>query len=159
MSPQRYIAAGRQLEIDPAVLHNAMETMKRIQAVDPRLFPLLTLNHLSHVTGLSYSFLRASVGRHSGRYRHFYMKKKVPGRRNTRMISIPEKKLRICQRWIVDNILSYGDPHECSYAFHPESNPVHAAWVHTDAKWLIKVDIQDFFHAISELSYPPKFGH
>ena len=66
------------------------------------------------------------------------------------MISIPEGRLFRCQKWISENILRFGAPHRASYAYHPGSNPVFAARAHTEAKWLIKVDIQDFFHAISE---------
>lgn len=124
--------------------------MQRIAAVDSRLFPLLTLKHLSVETGVSYGFLRKSVAREAGRYRHFYLRKKVPGRTNVRMISVPEPRIHACQKWISENILSFGKPHPDSYAYHPNSNPVFAAQVHTEAKWLIKVDIQDFFHAISE---------
>jgi RNA-directed DNA polymerase len=150
MSPQRLKAKGHELGIDPIVLENASKAIQQIATVDTRLFPLLTLNHLSVVTGLKYGFLRNTVARKTGRYRHFYMKKKVPGRRNVRMISIPEKRLMFCQKWIAQNILRFGPVHPSSFAYHPESNPVFAARAHSNAKWLIKVDIQDFFHAISE---------
>lgn len=124
--------------------------MLRITSVNPRLFPLLTLKHLSVESGIPYGFLRKTVAREAGRYRHIYLRKKVPGRKNVRMISIPESQLLICQKWISENILKFGSPHQCSFAYHPKSNPVFAARVHTKAKWLIKIDIQDFFHAISE---------
>lgn len=150
ISPQHYKTVGQQREIDPVVLKNSVAAIRRIEAVSPQLFPLLTLNHLSHETGLSYAFLRAVVGRQQGRYRHFYMKKRVPGRQKSRMISIPDFRVRICQKWICDNILKHGEPHPDSYAYHPASNPVNAAWVHTSSHWLIKADIQDFFHAITE---------
>ncbi len=150
MSPQRFEAKGQELGIDPVVLKNASNAIQQIAKVNTKLFPLLTLNHLSVVTGLKYGFLRNTVARKTGRYRHFYMKKKVPGRRNVRMISIPEKRLLSCQKWITQNILKFGAVHPSSFAYHPDSNPVFAARVHTSASWLIKVDIQDFFHAISE---------
>ncbi len=149
-SPQQYKAAGHELEIDPAVLNNAAAAMQRITSINPLLFPLLTLKHLSVESGVSYGFLRKTVARETGRYHHIYLRKKVPGRKNVRMISIPEPRLLTCQKWVSENILRFGAPHHASYAYHPGSNPVFAARVHTEAKWLIKVDIQDFFHAISE---------
>ncbi|NOR63894.1 MAG: hypothetical protein GQ535_15580 [Rhodobacteraceae bacterium] len=149
-SPQRYKAKGQELGIDPAVLENSAKAIQRIASVNSQIFPLLTLNHLSVVTTLPYGFLRKIVARKAGRYRHFYMKKQIPGRRNVRMISIPEPRIMICQKWISDNILQFASPHPDSYAYHPNSNPVFAAHVHTSAKWLIKVDIQDFFHAVTE---------
>ncbi|WP_406721498.1 reverse transcriptase family protein [Thioclava litoralis] len=149
-SPQQYKAAGHELEIAPAVLNNAAAAMQRIASINSQLFPLLTLKHLSIESDVSYGFLRKTVAREAGRYRHIYLRKKVPGRKNVRMVSIPEGRLLRCQKWISENILRFGAPHQASYAYHPGSNPVFAARAHTEAKWLIKVDIQDFFHAISE---------
>ncbi len=149
-SPQHYVSAGQELAIDPLVLENASLAISEIWSINPKLFPLLTLNHLSVVTGLNYGFLRKVVARKAGRYSHFYMRKRVPGRHSVRMISIPAPKLMHCQSWIVRNILKHVPPHVNSYAYHPHSNPVFAARRHTEAVWLIKVDIQDFFHAVNE---------
>lgn len=149
-SPQHYKAKGQELEIEPSVLENSVKAIYRIQAVDQRLFPLLTLNHLSQETSIPYGYLRKVVARKVNAYRHFYMKKQIPGRKNMRMISIPAEGLLICQKWITQNILRFGSTHPDSYAYHPESSPVFAARVHVNSEWLIKVDIQDFFHAISE---------
>lgn len=149
-SPQQYVAAGQRLAIDPLVLDNASQIITRIRSINPNVFPLLTLNHLSVATGLDYGYLRNVVARKTGRYRHFYMRKRVPGRHTVRMISIPTPKLMQCQNWIVRNILKHATPHASSYAYHPHSNPIFAARRHTEAVWLVKVDIQDFFHAINE---------
>jgi len=149
-SPQHYISAGQELAIDPLVLEHASLAIQEIWSRNAKLFPLLTLNHLSVATGLKYGFLRNVVARKGGRYSHFYMRKRVPGRRRVRMISIPEPKLMTCQSWIVHNILKHVAPHANSYAYHPHSNPVFAARRHIQAVWLIKVDIRDFFHAINE---------
>ena len=54
------------------------------------------------------------------------------------------------QGWIVRNILQYVQPHSASYAFHPGSRPIHAAEEHCGCAFLLKVDIEDFFHSISE---------
>lgn len=151
-SLQQYQDAGQQLAIDPKIIENATLAIDRIWSVNPQLFPLLTLNHLSVATDVEYGYLRSVVARKAGRYRQFRMLKRVPGRRNFRVISIPEKPLMRCQKWIADNILRHVRPHRDSHAYHPKSNPIFAARRHVDAVWLIKVDIQDFFHAITE--YP-----
>lgn len=149
-SPQHYKAKGQEFGIDPAVLENSVKAIQRIKAINPQLFPLLTLNHLCKETGVSYGYLRKIVARKANPYRHYLMKKAIPGRKNKRMISIPAKRLLICQKWIAQNILKFGVIHSNSYAYHPGSNPVFAAHLHVNSEWLIKVDIQDFFHAISE---------
>lgn len=150
MSSQRYLSVGHRKGVDPETLKNCVKAIQRVKTVDKRLYPLLTLNHLSHSTGISYGYLRNIISRKFHPYRHFMMQKRLPGRRNKRMINIPEGKLMACQKWISENILKYGTPHSSSYAYHPQSNPVHAAWLHKNSTWLIKVDIEDFFHAISE---------
>lgn len=151
-SLQHYQDVGQELKIDQSILDNAALAIDQIWSINRDLFPLLTLNHLSVVTGIKYGYLRNVAKRQAGRYRQFRMRKRVPGRKNVRIISIPEKQLMLCQKWIVQNILQHVRPHRDSHAYHPDSNPIFAARRHVGAKWLIKVDIQDFFHAITE--YP-----
>lgn len=149
-SPQHYVAAGHEIAVDPHVLENASKVISRIWSINPNLFPLLTLNHLSVACGVDYGFLRNVVARKTGNYRQFVMRKRVPGRRRVRVISMPVPKLMHCQRWIVENILKYAQPSPDSYAYHPNSNPVFAARRHTNSVWLIKVDIEDFFDSVHE---------
>ena len=54
------------------------------------------------------------------------------------------------QQWIVQNILRYVEPSPSSFAYHPGSSPVLAAEEHCGCVWLLKVDIEDFFHSITE---------
>lgn len=149
-SPQHYVAAGHELAVDPLVLEIASKVISQIWSVNPNLFPLLTLNHLSVVSGVDYGFLRNVVARKTGNYRQFLMRKRVPGRRRVRVISMPVPKLKRCQHWIVENILKHAMPSPDSYAYHPNSNPVFAAQRHSNSVWLIKVDIEDFFNSIHE---------
>lgn len=149
-NPQQYIAAGHEAAVDPQILENAGKIISGIWSVNTNLFPLLTLNHLSVASGVEYGYLRNVVARKTGTYRHFMMRKRVPGRRRTRQISIPPSKLMHCQNWIVDNILRHVLPSPHSYAYHPHSSPIFAARRHSNAVWLIKVDIEDFFSSIHE---------
>ena len=75
------------------------------------------------------------------------------------MISIPPPSLASAQRWLVENVLRYTSPHPASFAFHPESSPVQAAEQHPNTKWLLKVDIEDFFHSVSEGMVSAIFSH
>jgi len=124
--------------------------MERIQLVDPRLPIILTLGHLSAHTASPYGYLRKVVGRKAGRYKRVLFRKKVPGRSQYREIHIPEPSLLGIQQWIAREILSNTAPHPASFAYHPNSQPVYAASRHCGCKWLLKVDIEDFFHSISE---------
>ena len=147
---QRYKSEGRRLGIDENVLARAVATIERIRRTDPRLTPVLTLRHLSELTGAPYGYLRRVVGRKLGIYRHVFLRKRIPGRSRTRMISIPPQELMEIQQWIAQNILRYTGPSSASFAYHPGSSPVLAAEEHCYCTWLLKVDIEDFFHTITE---------
>jgi RNA-directed DNA polymerase len=66
------------------------------------------------------------------------------------MISIPPRHLMEVQQWIAQNILRHVAPSSASFAYHPGSSPVLAAEEHCGCAWLLKVDIEDFFHTITE---------
>ena len=150
-SPQRYASGGRRQGIDAVTLQNALAALARIRATDSRITPVLTLRHFSVLTGLPYLFLRRTVARRGqAKYRFVLLKKRIPGRSTKRMISIPPQSLSIAQRWLVDHVLRYTPVHPASFAFHPASSPVQAAEQHPETKWLLKVDIEDFFHSVSE---------
>jgi RNA-directed DNA polymerase len=152
LNPQHYRYEGEQLGIAEDVLANAEAIIARIRKVDPRLPVVFTLRHLSALTGVQYYYLRRVVARDPDivPYRHFSLRKKIPGRSRRRLISVPPKSLMIVQRWIVDAILANTTPAAASFAFHRGSRPVFAAQAHCGCDWLLKVDIADFFHSISE---------
>lgn len=150
-SPQRYASGGRRQGVDATTLANALAALARIRATDPRITPVLTLRHFSVLTDLPYLFLRRTVARRGqAKYRLILLKKRIPGRSAKRLIAIPPQSLAIAQRWLVDNVLRYAAAHPASFAFHPESSPVQAAEQHPNTRWLLKVDIEDFFHSVSE---------
>ena len=158
-SSQRYRFEGEKEGVSPDVIAAAIKTIANIHDVDPRLPPILTLRHLSVLTSSSYSYLREIVERKRAYYKRVLLKKKVPGRTRYREIHIPERPLLEVQRWITANVLSYSKSHPLSFAFHPDSQPVFAATRHCGCRWLLKVDIEDFFHNISEgRVFPGFFG-
>lgn len=111
---QRYRSQGRRLGINPTTLDHAVAAIERIRRTDPRLTPVLTLRHLSELTGAPYGYLRRVVARRLGRYRHVLLRKPVPGRSRHRLISIPPKDLLAVQQWIVGDILSHTRPSRAS---------------------------------------------
>ena len=148
---QRYRSQGRREGVDGAVLDNAVAAFERIRAVDSRITPVLTLRHLSYLTDIPFLHLRDLVARRVHRpYKFFYLKKRIPGRNRVRMISVPNVTLMSLQRWIVDNILQFTRPHAASFAFHPHCRPFEAAAEHCGCAWLLKIDLEEFFHTVSE---------
>lgn len=54
------------------------------------------------------------------------------------------------QRWIAQSILNVIEPHPASFAFAPRRNLIDAARRHAGCRWLVKLDLRNFFEAISE---------
>jgi RNA-directed DNA polymerase len=90
-------------------------------------------------------------------YRQFLLKKRIPGRSRVRVISAPTPSLKAAQQWLVRRVLAYTEAHPASFAFHPDSSPVLAAEQHSNTKWLLKIDVEDFFHSVSEGSVAQVF--
>lgn len=149
-NPQHYRFHGERKNVAPVIIDNALAVMERIRAVDPRLTPILTLRHLSELTGVNYGYLRRLIGRFDNPYKTFTLKKAIPGRTRTRLICVPLGDLKVLQDWIVKNILQYTSAHPASFAYHPGSRPEFAARIHCGCDFLLKVDIQDFFHRVTE---------
>lgn len=147
-SSQRYKSDGKALGIDKATLDEAVQRVERTLLVNPKLPALLTLKHLAIRAGVNYSSLYEVVHRVSRPYKHFRIRKRSGG---YRWISIPTPELAQAQKWINAYILSQLTPHPCSSAFSPKSSIVKCAQKHCAAKWLVKMDIQNFFGSISEI--------
>lgn len=149
-SSQHYLAQGRKLRLSPAQLQEAVRQSRRLVRRRPQALPvLLTLCHLAKRTGIEYSSLRAYVGRQAVEpYRHFRIRKRSGG---TRRICVPEPTLGAVQAWIAENILQRADVHSASHAFKKGDSIARCAEAHAGARWLVKMDIADFFGSISEI--------
>ncbi|MEH2500219.1 RNA-directed DNA polymerase [Bradyrhizobium sp. AZCC 1678] len=146
-SPNLYRKIGAERSIDPQIIERAL---KQAGPPESRGLPaVLTLRHLAHLTGASYSYLRQIVERSSDAYKPFLIRKRRGG---ARAISAPEPQLAAVQKWIAINILNKLRPHVASSAYAPGSSPIHCATRHLGATWVVKVDIHDFFESISERS-------
>ena len=101
-----------------------------------------------------------------GCYKNYSIRKKAGG---VRMISAPYSDLKRVQRWVYENILLKGlsSVSPCAEGFMPKDkddirNIVTNARRHARSKWLINVDIQNFFDSIkydSVWEYFSKLGY
>lgn len=147
-SPQHYIEIGRQLGADEEVVAAAIEQIDTVVSGAHRLPSILTLKHLAVRTGVSYMTLRSVVERRGSPYKSFYMGKRSGGRR---LISIPNSELMRTQRWLSTYVLRDLPVNHYSFAFQPKRSIADCAARHTGARWLFKMDVQDFFGSVTEI--------
>ena len=152
--PQHYLRQALDSGADATVAGHAARTGAVTVARHPDRPPVLSLRHLSHMADVPYKFLRAIVSRNGfDHYRLFRIHKRVrTASKRYRVICIPDPALLHTQRWIAQNILRTVTPHYASTAFAQGDNIVSAAQVHHNARWLIKLDVENFFESITEIS-------
>jgi RNA-directed DNA polymerase len=152
--PQRYRNAGIEAGEDLDAIENAILTANQIRAVNKDAPLLFSLNHLAVRCGVPYKFLRAVVERHEIQfYRTFRIRKRpLEGQVRYRLIAAPVPFLMRVQRWLAQEVLVNGHPHNASTAYARKSSPLKAAALHCKARWLIKVDVMNFFESVTEVS-------
>jgi RNA-directed DNA polymerase len=70
---------------------------------------------------------------------------------SVRHISVPNKELKVFQFKILRSFLDEPETyHSAAFAYIKGKSAVQCARVHENAQWLVKIDIQDFFHHIDE---------
>lgn len=144
-------AAGRSEELIAAAQAIAVEIKRR----NSDLPVILSLGHLAHLADVNLEMLSNVVKRQDDPYRVFRVKKRaIPGGtaapRRFRTICVPGPGLMRVQRWIAQNILNAVSPHSASFAFEPNKDLVGAARRHTGCRWLLKMDVLNFFESITE---------
>lgn len=160
--PQPYRRAAQDLGISQAVLNASVAASQAVVAINSSLPPILTLKHLSYLTGVSYQYLRQIVSRNElNPYRIFRIRKRPTqeGRAQFRVICVPDIKLAEVQQWISRNVLALGRPHSASTAFAPGSRLVDAVQPHCGSRWVVKVDVRRFFESVTEISAYRAFRH
>ncbi|MEN9902835.1 MAG: hypothetical protein RL651_1499 [Pseudomonadota bacterium] len=153
--PQPYLRAAQTLGIRQEVLDASVAASQAVVAINPSLPPILTLKHLSYLSGVSYHYLRQVVSRDElNPYRIFRIRKRPTqdGRAQFRVICVPDIKLAEVQQWIAKKVLGLGRPHSASTAFAPGSRLVDAVQPHCGSRWIVKVDVRRFFESVSEIS-------
>lgn len=106
------------------------------------------LEHLAWVTGVDQGFLRAVIDRTLDPYHEFRVPKRGVG--SFRTIAAPVPDLARVQRWILDRLLAEQTSEPTSFAYRKGRSIKDCASVHVGARWLIKLDLQDFFHSVTE---------
>jgi RNA-directed DNA polymerase len=149
-SPQHYFAGGRQIGRSQELLQEAGKQSRRLAHRRPKELPvLLTLCHLAKRTGVAFSSLRAYVSRQAIEpYRRFRIRKRSGG---IRRICVPEPNLGAVQAWIAEHILQRAEVHRASHAFKKGDSIARCAEQHVGARWLLKMDIADFFGSVNEI--------
>lgn len=151
---QPYIAEGKSRGISDDILQNAVSTAAYTLSVNRQLEPILTLGHLAQLAQTDYALLRAIASRRfNDPYKVFRIKKRPSSdeERRFRVICVPDPQLMQTQRWLAQRVLAHGTPHDASFAYAPGSKIIDAARQHCEARWLIKLDIKNFFESISEI--------
>lgn len=144
-SPQSYFQAAPE-HVPRDVLERAVQQARRVE--QHGLTAVLTLGHLSQLTGVHYMVLREIITRRTDPYHEFDLRKN--GSNLPRKISSPQPQARRVQKWILRNILNRALPHQSSYAYQPGRSIGMCAERHLGARWMLKMDMHDFFHAIDE---------
>ena len=148
--PHIYRAGAKKAAVEPSIIDAAVDIGKIVISKHSNVPPVFSLGHLAHLSGAPYPYLRGIVERQYDPYNIFTIRKRNP-KSDFRTICVPSPPLMQLQRWVVDRVLNYGSPHSASTAFAPESKVLDAAEPHAGCRWLIKVDIQNFFESVSEM--------
>lgn len=145
--PHLYRQDGIKKEIPSSIIDAALYDASLVQRQFP-LPPILSLKHLSQLTHTPYLSLRKIVERKNQyAYRLFQINKRSGGKR---LICVPCKNLLKVQKWINRFVLRPIPAHPSSMAFTRGRSIVECASMHCGCKWLIKLDVQQFFESISE---------
>ncbi|NNG60593.1 RNA-directed DNA polymerase [Pseudomonas fragi] len=140
--------------VAPDVLAQCIAVGRRITALHRDVQPVFTLKHLAVLSEVDFGFIRQTVARRTDAYTEFRVKKRSTqnGDPRYRTICVPSPGLMKVQRWIAQNILAHVPAHACSVAFSKGDSLYKAVEPHCSAKWLVKLDIRNFFESISEAS-------
>lgn len=143
--PHLYRREGLARGLADDLVRRAADERSRQQQLG--LEPILTLGHLSHLTGASYRYLREIVERRRDPYVDIAQRKRSGG---VRPISSPDPVLMEVQRWLLRNALKTIKLHDACYAYRSGRSVVECARQHLGARWLVKLDLHNFFGTVDE---------
>ena len=151
--PQSFRTAARLAGRDNQLVERAVSTAQRVSRTTPGAAPILSLKHLGHLTDTAYSRLRSVTNRSEPEPYHVFKihKRPLPGEnRRFRTIVVPAPWLMSLQRWMNANILAHVAPHPASVAFRSGCNIRDAAALHCGSRWILKLDLRNFFESVTE---------
>lgn len=91
-------------------------------------------------------FIARFAGNASHRYKHFTIPKARGGERH---IYHPAKPLKAVQRWLQAEIVTPLPVHVAATAYRKRRNIADHANMHINGRYLLRVDLADFFHSIT----------
>lgn len=147
LTPRKYVINGQKHGIDKPVLTAAARQMSRNREYGT--VPILSLGHLAHLCGVPVSYLRNIVERAVDPYQEIKREKPSGG---VRRLSAPEPLLMDVQRRILSLSFSGCKAHDASFAYTKGRSIRDCAERHVGARWLIKLDLHNFFDDVSEYS-------
>lgn len=122
------------------------ETLSYADGLDSKGLPVIfDQQHLSYLLCMEHRNLRQLVKSASSYYKYFAIKKRRGG---LRRIMSPYSELRDVQTWIKENILDKIELPNCVKAFVKGRNIMENAKMHEGRKYILKVDITNFFESI-----------
>jgi len=145
LPPHLYLKRASELGRDPQVSQRAVRLTERLRERGAE--PVYTLGHLAQLSGARPRYLREVISRSLDPYLDIDRPK---GGGQTRPIASPEPMLMDVQRWVLHNILPACKLHRCSWAYSTGRSIVSCAENHVGARWLVKLDVHDFFGHIDE---------
>ncbi len=151
--PSEFLEACQLEGVASTVAGPALDIAQRIKAQGADLPVLFSLEHLAATVDVPIGLLLTYVERDKDPYRVFSVSKQGPRgtSSNRRTICVPEPLLLKTQGWIAAQLLNKCAPHPASTAYAPKSSLVNAVKQHCGARWMLKVDLKNFFESINEL--------
>lgn len=160
--PQRYKQQAQKNSTSRIVIENAIKIGTSVTDNSNSALPIFTLAHLAKQSKTNLKTLDKLISRkeldlEKPNYRVFTIKKKSAKKNNItspelRYICVPCKELHNVQSFINENVLFNLNSHKSVVSYKRKSNIYDAAHFHCESKWLIKIDIKDFFDSITEIS-------
>ncbi|MBA5682244.1 RNA-directed DNA polymerase [Photobacterium damselae subsp. damselae] len=154
--PQQYRIEAQRKGVPENVINSAIAIGDKISSTGLNIPIIFNLEHLSYLSGVDYNQLYKLTKRVGERfyekenYRIFTIKKK--NSKSKRYICVPNHKLLRVQKYINKFILQQIKTHHASMAYNSGCQIVDVAKLHCNSRWLIKIDIKDFFEEISEVN-------
>ncbi len=149
-NPTLFLSQGKAKNYSQPYLEKLVESGRKLRASN--LPVIFSLSHLANLSDTQYSDLHSFVSRTTTKkdfpYKNFTITKRSGG---IRWISVPCPALMAVQKWISQNILNNIPPHPSSFAYAKNRGIKGHAERHCSAKWILKIDLKDFFNNISEL--------
>jgi RNA-directed DNA polymerase len=142
----------------PALLTGAVKTARVLDVAETEaladepahgLVPVAGPRVLANMLGVSPGLVRAMSDRPSRYYRRFTIPKASGA---VREIATPRVYLKVVQWWILDRVLTpYAEAKlpDCVHGFRPGRGTVSAARPHLGARFILNLDIRDFFGSVS----------